>query len=170
MNSVSTSSADKIIDYVVKMNKIHRFACQLEYQTDKKTIDNIKRVISILDYLNRETCDNPKNIKRDKINNAINNEHMKNIYDEFDDITMHWKWPKLTIPQQKNRISEYIRTTISDTRKATDAIKLVNELIDSKNLKKNAVTYDTKKGQVTGIFISKYQDIINNDTDSENTE
>jgi len=63
MNSVSTSSADKIIDYVVKMNKIHRFACQLEYQTDKKTIDNIKRVISILDYSNRETCDNPKNIK-----------------------------------------------------------------------------------------------------------
>ena len=92
------------------------------------------------------------------------------IYDIMNVETLHWKWSKLSIPQQKNRITEYLKVTVSDTTKRSEAEKLIFGLIDSNGLKKNSVTYDMNKSEVTGIFIKEYQDIIQEDDNSDDSD
>ncbi len=150
-------NADDIIDNIIKTNKVRRFASELNHtqNSDTKRAADIKKIMDLLGASEKKHED----MKKSKLTE---------IYDKINTQTLHWKWSKLSIPQQKDRVKEYLKITVLDPKKKEEAEKLIFGLINSEKLKKNAITYDTEKSQVTGIFIKEYQDIIqNSDSDSE---
>jgi hypothetical protein len=159
MDQATAGQIDNIIEDIIKQNKIRRFASELGATKDNiERCKDIKQIMTVLQ--GASVC------KFDTLGKT----KMTEIYDKINTQTLHWKWGKLSIPQQKDRIKEYLKLTIFDEEKKTQAEKLLFELIDSEKLKKNSIAYDMEKSQITGIFIKEYQDIIqesNSDSDSE---
>lgn len=151
---------DNIIDDIIKQNKVKRFASEVGSMKNKienlERMEDLKQIMAIIQGVNQE---NFEKSAKSKINE---------IYDKINTQTLHWKWSKLSIPQQKDRVKEYLKVTIDNDEKRSQAEKLIFGLIESQKLKKKAITYDTEKSQITGIFIKEYQDLIHNsDSDSD---
>lgn len=149
MEQTMIGQIDNIIDDIVKQNKLRRFASEIGAVKDNiERVAEIKQIMSVLQGASEY---NFETSAKSKINE---------IYDKINAQTLHWRWSKLSTPQQKDRIKEYLKVAVVDAKKRSDAEALIFSLIDSGKLKKNSVTYDTEKSQVTGIFIKEYQDII----------
>ena len=158
LNKTFVGNVDEIIDEIIKSNKLRRFAAELNH-TQNVDIDRakkLKKLVAIFGAPEKKIED----IGKLKVNE---------IYDKMNTQTLHWKWSKLSIPQQKNRIKEYLKIAVSNEEKRNDAEKLLFQLIETEKLKKNAVTYNTETSQVTGIFLQEYQDIIQED-DSDDSD
>ena len=147
---------DNIIDEIVNQNKIIRFASELGHTKDNP--ERYEKIKNILKKLEGITTHDFETSAKSKI---------VEIYDKINEQTLHWKWNKLSNPQKKDRIDEYLKYTITDDNKKNKAKLLIYNLIDSKKLKKNAITYDSTKSKVTGIFIKEYQNIIGGDSDCD---
>lgn len=153
-------NVDDIIDIIIKNNKVRRFASELNHtqSTNIERATDIKKIMATLSAPEKKSED-------------VGKSKLTAIYDKMNTQTLHWKWSKLSVPQQKDRIKEYLKVAVSDLEKRTEAEKLVFDLINTDKLKKNSVTYDTEKSQVTGIFIKEYQDIIQeSESESESIE
>lgn len=151
------TSIDEILDDIIKHNKLHRFASELGSTTDQYRKAELKEVIRILEGTSKYNFETSAKSK------------LNQIYDKIYNDTLHWKWTKLSIPQQRDRIKDYLKNTIVDTIKRESAEKLLIGLVDNEKLKKTAIAYDTEKGQITGIFLKEYQEIIQ-DSESESED
>lgn len=175
-DKILVGNTDDTINEIIHQNKIRRFASELNdiQNTNIERSNDVKKIISLMNRnIKNETNDLNDVNGTNKIteNKTIEKKtKLSEIYEKINNDTLHSKWSKLSIPQQKNRIKEYLKSTIVDLEKQKKAENLLFNLIESQKIKKNAVTYDTDKSQVTGIFIKEYQEIIQENESSESTD
>lgn len=159
-NSTLVGDVDDIVNNIIKTNKVRRFAAELNVtQANNQTrTAEIKKIMAHLSAFDNKQNDESKS-------------KLTEIYDKVNTQTLHWKWSKLSTPQQKDRIRAYLLIAVPDKEKQSQAEKLIYGLIDSNKLKKNAITYNMETSQITGIFIEEYQNIIQeSDSDSESDD
>jgi len=124
---------DSQIDEVIRMNKIHRYALELQYTTDDDQKKSIKAILSSLD-------GSKQSDSRDKLNK---------ICDEFDNNALKKKWFRLKDVQKKDRLKEYIKRT-----KYKDGDKVL-EMLASGKLDNKMIQYDDETCQIISIKSNK---------------
>lgn len=137
---------DSDITHLIKDNKIHRFALELQYETDK---DRKKQLHEIISTLQGNTIN--KNDDKGK-------KQLEKIYSKLDDEEYKFKWQKLNNEQKKNRIRQYLETLDMDEENYN---KIENNLclkIDKNNLKNKLVNYDFNEGKILSIKNLKYSE------------
>jgi hypothetical protein len=98
-NILNEHSIDTTIDEIIRSNKNHRFASELNNTTNINKKNNIQE---ILDLLNGNIYDNK--------NNEINK--MNEIYDKINENNLKNKWEKLSIPQKHSRVDLFLDENI----------------------------------------------------------
>jgi hypothetical protein len=139
---------DDIMNDIVMSNKIKRYASELNEikNTDSKRIDELKVILASL------------NVQTNTEEHIPKVSNLDNIYKKVNDNTLHWKWNKLSIPQQHDRIKEFITRKITNNSKKEKAEALLVSMVDKKILKKNIV-YDSINAIITEITLSEYINI-----------
>lgn len=135
---------DTQIDDIIRENKIHRFALELQQTQDSRRKMLIKEILQILEGKSNFST----NGARDKLNK---------IYERFDNNALKKRWVRLTNTQKENRIKEYITRTNKEP-------SLENNILDNmknNSLKNSLVDYDSKECIINNIDISKLKKIDN---------
>lgn len=155
MEKTLIGNVDEIIDEIIKNNKIRRFASELSVLSDSTNVDSTNTDLQRKEDLQRLI--DFYTVKQSDTNTGKNT--VIKMYDKFNEETLHWKWFKLSIPQQKNRISEYLKRTLQNKNNQIEAEKLFFQLIETGKLKKNAVVYDTVDSKITDIFLEEFEEM-----------
>ena len=131
-------SVDNSIDDIIRENKIHRFATELE-KTEEE--ERKKDIIEILYHLERLKTDVGENA-RSKLNV---------ICDNIDQGALKRKWSKLTLSQRKDRIKDFFKRTIVDEKDRKKKEIKILDMLESGKLKQKFVTYDQVNGKIMSI-------------------
>lgn len=156
---LDATSVDNIIDEIIKENKAQRFASELAGTSEESRKNDIREIIRVLEGATKIDF------------NVIGKNKLDAIYDNMNTHTLHGKWSKLSIPQKKDRMKKYLDDNIKNEDIKNKAMTMLNLMIDKdkeKNkdkskgkLKKNAIVYDEKKGEITSINVKEYDELIN---------
>lgn len=174
MEKIQIDQMDEILNSIIKQNKTVRFGFELNStKNNPERQKDIKLIMSLLgSTLNEENCQLDQSTKslekiiveshKKKSNNSQNSGKLKldQIYDKMNEQTLQWKWSKLSIPQQKDRIEHFLNLNIKCDEKRKKAKKMLFDLIETEKLKKNAIIYDSEKKEIKEICIKEYNDFI----------
>jgi hypothetical protein len=131
---------DNKIDEIIRTNKIHHFALELQYTTDKNRKIEIKEILNSLEGSSSKTSTNSA---RDKLNK---------IYETIDSNALKKKWHILKENQKKDRLNEFIKRT--EYKYGEQLLKLFG----TKKFDNKKITYDNKKGEIISVSFEFYDE------------
>ena len=140
---METQSVDTQIDELVRDNKIHRFAYELENTTDDSRKTSIMSILKLLQGTKEEEKDALAKSKRTK------------LYDDIDIFSLKRKWNKLSTIQKQNRLKDYCTTTINDQKIRSETEKKLFDMLENATLKPKFIVYDVNEGKITSITIEE---------------
>src|SRR5690348_6815390 len=97
MQQLEQNSPDNIIDEIIKDNKLKRFASEIQHTNDSNRKQDLREVLRCLEGATTIKFEESAKTKLNK------------IFDEMDNSTIHNKWSRLSIPQKKDRIKEFLK-------------------------------------------------------------
>jgi hypothetical protein len=153
---IDESSMDNIIDEIIKLNKSHRFASELSHTNDTTRKNDLNEIIKVLDGTSKVDFQ------------VLGKNKLTKIWESMDSHTLHGKWTKLSVQQKKDRIKLFLIENVKNIEKRKEAESMLFTLVDTKKLKKNAVSYDQENGKIMSINIKEYDKLMEQKNNSEN--
>lgn len=153
---IDESSMDNVIDEIIKLNKSHRFASELSHTDDKTRKNDLNEIIKVLDGTSKVDFQ------------ALGKNKLTKIWESMDSHTLHGKWTKLSIQQKKDRIKLFLTENVKNIEKRKEAESMLFKLVDTKILKKNAVSYDQVNGKIMSVSVKEYDELIEQEKEIEN--
>lgn len=139
------TSPDNFIDEIIKENKIHRFACELQYTTDTDRRNIINEIIRFSQIETQETLD-----PRTKLDNITSN---------IDSKSMKQSWGKLDVYYKINRMETYLNKTIEDKTNRKKLLKQLTEMLENGKLKTSKeIDYNKELGEIVSISFIVFDD------------
>lgn len=179
-STLSELQFENTIDELIRSNKAQRFGFELSYTDNQQRKKDIHTIIKLLNHgsvenTNQQIQQNQKNEsdKTDSNKNKVISAKLDKVFDKINDQLLHGKWSKLSIPQKKDRIKIYIESICDDKTQRSEAIKLLNKLVDNGKLKEkgkgkiNGVEYDSNLCEIISITQKEYNQYMKKFTNSE---
>jgi len=134
---------DNSIEDIIKENKIHRFALELQDTTDETRKSDIRVILHML----QGNVDNNNEQKTQS--------KLEDLYKKQDECTLRRKWSRLQTNQKLEKMKEYVNTNIKDTVNKQSVILQLTELINDNRLTHKYVDYDVPNSVILTISILK---------------
>lgn len=131
--------SDNVIDEIIKDNKLHRFASELQYTDDQTRKAQINEILVFLQGVSAIKTQSPQS-KRNK------------MFSDYHNKAILQSWNKLKKSQRNERMKCYLTELVKDEDNRNDIIKQVCELIDEGKLKgTKEVIYNKEKGEIISV-------------------
>lgn len=146
MNSSTNAGVniDNKIDFIIKDNKICRFAIELQYTVDEERKQVLKDIL-------QSYKTNPVVIS----DSEKAKQQIDLLCDRLEQNALKRKWSKLTSDQKVERIRVYLASSITDEEEREKQFRNLKSLLESKKLKAMYINYDVEEGCIVDINCGK---------------
>jgi predicted transcriptional regulator len=138
------TSIDNQIDDIIRENKIHRFASELQYTSLEERKAILREILQLSPNKKDLQLNDAKTDARNKINK---------IYDSIGENSLKKKWISLTTSQKQERIKSYIKNSVKDDKLVITLVSKFLSMLEKRTLKQSYVEYDHHKGEIISLNI-----------------
>ncbi len=101
------TSVDNQIDDIVRENKIHRFASELQYTLPEERKTILREILQLSSDKKESSGNGMETDARNKLNK---------MYDSIGENSLKKKWVSLTTSQKQERIKSYIKNSVNNDK------------------------------------------------------
>jgi hypothetical protein len=137
---MNSDTIENQIDDIIKEHTNYRFATELQYTTNETRKEILRSILQIQQ-------GKPILVKDDA------RTKLNKIYDEIDKNALKKNWVKLTTTQKQERIKEFVKRSVKDTKLSEQMELKLLKMLDDGKLKRTFIDYDTLNGSIISITI-----------------